>query len=38
MDDRREDHLDPERPPKKNHNEQLWNHNMPTHDVENTHW
>ena len=36
MDDRRKDHSDPKRPPKRNRPHQLQIHNVPTEDVENT--
>ena len=35
MDDQRNDHIDPKRPPQGNHPKQLQNHNVPTDDVEN---
>ena len=36
MDDRRKDHIDPERPLLRNRPKQLRNHNVPTDYVENT--
>ena len=36
MDDKREDHSDPKRPPQKNQPRQLKTHQVPTNDVENT--
>ena len=35
MDGQRKDHIDPERPPLRNHPKQLQTHNLPTYDVEN---
>ena len=36
MDDQREDHIDPERPPQRKHFKQLQTHNVSTYDVERT--
>ena len=36
MDDEGKDHPDPKRPPQKNHPTQLWDHIVPTDDVQNT--
>ena len=36
MDDQREDHSSPKRPPQRNCPNQLYTHNVPTDDMENT--
>ena len=35
MDDQREDHSNPKRPPQRNRPKQLWTHNVAADDVEN---